>query len=49
MRSDAGTGNLDVIPAKHRYQEQTLKLHGYVLYDAHKRMRCPKGIEEAPS
>ena len=41
---------LDQILANNRNQEQILKLHGHVLYDAHKRIcAVSKGLEKHPS
>ena len=41
---------LDQIAANNRNQEQTLKLHGHVLYDAHKRIcAVSKSLEKRPS
>jgi len=41
---------LDLILANNRNQEQTIKVHGHVLYDAHKRIcAVSKGLEKRPS
>ena len=42
--------SLDQVMVNSRNQEQTLKRHGYVLYDAHKRIcTVSKGLEKRPS
>jgi hypothetical protein len=41
---------LDQILANNRNQEQTMKMHGHVLNDAHKRIcAVSKGLEKRPS